>query len=129
LILGSGVGLILIGVSVGIITLLGGYSFTWSATNAVGSILALAIGATIVEELIFRGLFLQAIEKRLKYEEIALNSDVRIAFLEFYFVSSVFFNTRILFYHLKLYKKTWYFRYNSNFYKGILIIRSTSNPS
>ncbi|MDP9697824.1 membrane protease YdiL (CAAX protease family) [Paenibacillus intestini] len=65
LILGSGVGLILIGVSVGIITLLGGYSFTWSATNAVGSILALAIGAAIVEELIFRGLFLQAIEKRL----------------------------------------------------------------
>jgi membrane protease YdiL (CAAX protease family) len=65
LILGAAVGLILIGVSVGIIMMLGGYSFTWSATNAVGSILAMAIGAAIVEELIFRGLFLQAVEKRL----------------------------------------------------------------
>jgi membrane protease YdiL (CAAX protease family) len=65
LILGAAVGLILIGVSVGIIMMLGGYSFTWSATNAVGSILAMAIGAAIMEELIFRGLFLQAVEKRL----------------------------------------------------------------
>ncbi|MGQ8872262.1 lysostaphin resistance A-like protein [Paenibacillus sp. TSA_86.1] len=63
--LGAGIGLIFIGVSVGIITMFGGYNFTWSATNAVGSIWALAIGAAIVEELIFRGLFLQAVEKRL----------------------------------------------------------------
>lgn len=64
LLLGAGVGLAFIAVSVGIIMMLGGYSFTWSTENAVSSILAIAIAAAIVEELLFRGLFLQAIEKR-----------------------------------------------------------------
>ncbi|MBB6020110.1 membrane protease YdiL (CAAX protease family) [Paenibacillus sp. JGP012] len=64
LMFGAGVGLLLIGTSALIIMLLGGYSFTRSQEHAAGSIIALAIGAAVVEELIFRGLFLQAIEKR-----------------------------------------------------------------
>ncbi|GGH51899.1 CAAX amino protease [Paenibacillus silvae] len=64
LVFGAGVGSLLIAVSALIIMLLGGYSFTWSQEHAAGSIIALAIGAAVVEELIFRGLFLQAIEKR-----------------------------------------------------------------
>ncbi|MEO2213110.1 CPBP family intramembrane glutamic endopeptidase [Paenibacillus amylolyticus] len=62
-IFGAFVGLIFIGVSVGVIVLLGGYTFTWSTEHSITPIFALAISAAIVEELVFRGLFLQAMER------------------------------------------------------------------
>ncbi|SDC60877.1 hypothetical protein SAMN05428987_2005 [Paenibacillus sp. CF095] len=62
-IFGGFVGLIFIGVSVGVIVLFGGYTFTWSTEHSITPIFALAISAAIVEELVFRGLFLQAMER------------------------------------------------------------------
>ena len=53
-------------VSVGTITLLGGYQFTFDGAaglRAVPALLAIAIGGAVTEELLFRGLGLQAIEK------------------------------------------------------------------
>lgn len=62
-IFGATIGLVLIAVSVGIIVLFGGYSFQWSADRFAMSVIASAIGAAILEELVFRGIMLQAIEK------------------------------------------------------------------
>ena len=53
-------------VSVGIITLLGGYRFTFDGAAGLGALpalIAVAIGGAVTEELLFRGLILQAIEK------------------------------------------------------------------
>ncbi|WP_239618902.1 CPBP family intramembrane glutamic endopeptidase [Cohnella mopanensis] len=63
---GAVVGLIFIIVSTALIVLLDGYSFKWSAENAssvVWPIITTQLGAAFVEELIFRGLAFQAIEK------------------------------------------------------------------
>lgn len=60
-------GAIFIAVSTLIIVMLGGYSFQWAAAADPGSILLTsietALSAAIVEELVFRGLMLQAIQK------------------------------------------------------------------
>jgi membrane protease YdiL (CAAX protease family) len=63
---GAVVGLIFIIVSTALIVLLDGYSFKWSTENAssvVWPIITTQLGAAFVEELIFRGLAFQAIEK------------------------------------------------------------------
>jgi Type IIA topoisomerase (DNA gyrase/topo II, topoisomerase IV), B subunit len=65
-IFGAVVGLLFIIVSTALIVLFGGYSFKWSTDNAssvVLPIIATSLGAAFVEELIFRGLAFQAIEK------------------------------------------------------------------
>jgi membrane protease YdiL (CAAX protease family) len=60
-------GAVFIAVSTLIIVMLGGYSFQWAAAADPGSILMTsietALSAAIVEELVFRGLMLQAIQK------------------------------------------------------------------
>ncbi|WP_339295211.1 type II CAAX endopeptidase family protein [Paenibacillus sp. FSL W7-1279] len=65
--LGVLTGTIFIAGSVFIIMALGGYSFQWASSANAGSVLlstiGAALGAAIVEELIFRGLMLQAIDK------------------------------------------------------------------
>lgn len=66
-IFGGVVGLIFILVSTALIVLFGGYSFKWSPENAssvVWPIITTQLIAALVEELIFRGLAFQAIEKR-----------------------------------------------------------------
>ncbi|WP_159888139.1 CPBP family intramembrane glutamic endopeptidase [Paenibacillus puerhi] len=66
-IFGAVVGLIFILVSTALIVLFGGYSFKWSPENAssvVWAIITTQLVAAFVEELIFRGLAFQAIEKR-----------------------------------------------------------------
>ncbi|MFD3257286.1 CPBP family intramembrane glutamic endopeptidase [Paenibacillus lentus] len=66
-IFGAAVGLIFIIVSTALIVLLGGYSFKWSPENASSVILPIIttqLVAAFVEELIFRGLAFQAIEKK-----------------------------------------------------------------
>jgi len=63
---GAVIGLIFIVVSTTLIVLLGGYSFKWSNENissVVMPIIATSLGAAFVEELIFRGLAFQAIER------------------------------------------------------------------
>lgn len=63
---GAVVGLIFIIVSTALIVLFNGYSFKWSTENAgsvVWPIITTQLGAAFVEELIFRGLAFQAIEK------------------------------------------------------------------
>lgn len=65
-IFGAVVGLIFVIVSTVLIISFGGYSFKWSPENAgsvVLPIITTALGAALVEELIFRGLAFQAIEK------------------------------------------------------------------
>ncbi|QMV42082.1 CPBP family intramembrane glutamic endopeptidase [Cohnella cholangitidis] len=65
-ILGAVVGLLFIIVSTALIVLFDGYSFKWSTENAssvVWPIITTSLGAAFVEELIFRGLAFQAIEK------------------------------------------------------------------
>lgn len=65
--LGVLTGTIFIAGSVFIIMALGGYSFQWASSASVGSVLmssiGAALGAAIVEELIFRGLVFQAIDR------------------------------------------------------------------
>lgn len=65
--LGIITGAIFIAVSTLIIVMLGGYSFQWAGAADPGSILMTSIetslSAAIVEELVFRGLMLQAIQK------------------------------------------------------------------
>lgn len=60
-------GAIFITVSTFIIVAAGGYSFQWDSTAGMGSVLissiTAALNAAIIEELIFRGLMLQAISK------------------------------------------------------------------
>lgn len=65
-IFGATVGLIFIAISTGLIILLGGYSFQWANVNissVVLPIITTSLGAAFIEELIFRGLAFQAIEK------------------------------------------------------------------
>lgn len=62
---GGSIGLAFVLLSVLVITVLGGYSFTWSrGLPAVLPLAAVSIGAAVTEELIFRGLALQALEER-----------------------------------------------------------------
>lgn len=52
--------------SIGIATLLGGFSITWhpvNAANAVALVIGINVGAAAVEEIVFRGIAFQAIEK------------------------------------------------------------------
>ncbi|OIB03604.1 peptidase [Paenibacillus sp. LC231] len=66
-VLGVLTGTIFIAGSVFIIMALGGYSFQWASSANAGSVLissiGAALGAAIIEELIFRGLMFQAIDK------------------------------------------------------------------
>lgn len=64
--LGAGIAVGLLGVSLGIITLTGSYHFTFDGAaglSALPALVAIAIGASVTEEIIFRGLALQAIER------------------------------------------------------------------
>ncbi|RKE23474.1 CPBP family intramembrane glutamic endopeptidase [Streptomyces sp. TLI_171] len=66
LLLGSGVGLAFILASAVLITMCGGYSFSWAGHGVlpvVGSAVTAQIGAAVTEELVFRGLALQALER------------------------------------------------------------------
>ncbi|GAA0403074.1 CAAX amino protease [Acrocarpospora corrugata] len=61
---GAAIGLGFVLLSVLVITVLGGYSFTWSqGLSVVLPVVAVSIGAAVTEELIFRGLALQALEE------------------------------------------------------------------
>ncbi|MFI8392738.1 lysostaphin resistance A-like protein [Streptomyces sp. NPDC085540] len=65
--LGGGIGLGFILVSLLLISLFGGYSFTWAGKSllpVVGSAVVVQIGTAVTEELMFRGLFLQGLEQR-----------------------------------------------------------------
>ncbi|MGW0964888.1 CPBP family intramembrane glutamic endopeptidase [Streptomyces sp. NPDC002516] len=64
--LGGGIGLGFIVVSTLLITALGGYSFSWAGNgfvSVVWSAVMVQIGASVTEELMFRGLALQALEQ------------------------------------------------------------------
>lgn len=64
--LGGGIGLGFILVSALLITAFGGYSFSWAGDgfmSVVWTAVAVQIGAAVTEELLFRGLALQALEK------------------------------------------------------------------
>ena len=63
---GAGIGAGFVLVSVGIICALGGYTITWHPVDALPTVMvivAVNVGAAIVEETIFRGLAFQAIER------------------------------------------------------------------
>jgi membrane protease YdiL (CAAX protease family) len=65
--LGSAIGLGFILVSALLISALGGYSFSWAGNgfvSVVWSAVMVQIGAAVTEELMFRGLALQALEQR-----------------------------------------------------------------
>ncbi|MFJ7945354.1 lysostaphin resistance A-like protein [Streptomyces sp. NPDC096354] len=65
--LGSGIGLGFILVSVLLISAFGGYSFSWAGgafVPVVWSAVMVQIGTAVTEELMFRGLALQALERR-----------------------------------------------------------------
>ncbi|MEW1837380.1 CPBP family intramembrane glutamic endopeptidase [Nonomuraea angiospora] len=62
---GAGVGLAFVLVCALLIAAAGGYSFSWSSGNLLPAVLAVAataVGAAVTEELMFRGLALQALE-------------------------------------------------------------------
>jgi membrane protease YdiL (CAAX protease family) len=64
--LGGGIGLGFVLVSALVVTAFGGYSFSWAGdgfVSVVWSAAAVQIGAAVTEELMFRGLALQALEK------------------------------------------------------------------
>ncbi|TDD81681.1 CPBP family intramembrane glutamic endopeptidase [Actinomadura rubrisoli] len=64
--LGGGIGLGFVLVPVLLITVFGGYSFSWAGHGflpVVASAAATAVGAAVAEELMFRGLALQALEQ------------------------------------------------------------------
>ncbi|MFF3642040.1 CPBP family intramembrane glutamic endopeptidase [Streptomyces sp. NPDC002564] len=64
---GGGVGLAFILIVLGLVTVLGGYSFSWaghSVVPLVWSAVMTQINAAVCEELMFRGLALQALEQR-----------------------------------------------------------------
>ncbi|MFH9298558.1 lysostaphin resistance A-like protein [Streptomyces sp. NPDC017520] len=66
MLLGGGIGLGFILVSALLITAFGGYSFTWAGDgflSVVRTAVAVQIGAAVTEELLFRGLALQALEQ------------------------------------------------------------------
>lgn len=61
---GIGVGVAFIVTSVGIVVLLGGWTFAWGDENPASvllSVLSVSVGAAVVEEIVFRGLLLQSI--------------------------------------------------------------------
>jgi membrane protease YdiL (CAAX protease family) len=63
---GAGIGLGFVLASTLLIVIFGGYSFTWSSESFLGVVLATAAtqaGAAVTEELMFRGLALQAFER------------------------------------------------------------------
>ena len=65
--LGSAIGLGFIAVAAVLIAALGGYSFSWAhhaLLATVASVVAVQAGAAVTEELMFRGVALQAIEQR-----------------------------------------------------------------
>jgi membrane protease YdiL (CAAX protease family) len=64
--LGGGIGLAFVLVSALLITVFGGYSFSWAGNgflSVVASAVAVQAGAAVTEELMFRGLALQALEQ------------------------------------------------------------------
>ncbi|MCX7522686.1 CPBP family intramembrane metalloprotease [Microbacterium sp. STN6] len=64
--LGAAIGAGFVVVSVALVALLGGYTVAWhpvDAARTVALVVAVNIGAAVVEELVFRGLALQAIER------------------------------------------------------------------
>jgi membrane protease YdiL (CAAX protease family) len=64
--LGAAIGAAFVVVSVALVVLLGGYTVTWQPIDAgrtVAVVVAVNIGAAVVEELVFRGLAFQAIER------------------------------------------------------------------
>lgn len=64
--LGLEIGLVFVAVSVATIAALGGYRIEWASPDVLAVVLqivAVHIGAAVVEELIFRGLALQALER------------------------------------------------------------------
>jgi membrane protease YdiL (CAAX protease family) len=64
--LGGGIGLAFVLVSALLIAAFGGYSFTWSSSDflpVVLTVAAVSLGGAVTEELIFRGLVLQAVER------------------------------------------------------------------
>ncbi|GLW56378.1 CPBP family intramembrane glutamic endopeptidase [Kitasatospora phosalacinea] len=67
LLLGGGIGLGFVLAAAFLITALGGYSFSWTGgggvLSLVGGAVALQVGAAVSEELLFRGLALQALEQ------------------------------------------------------------------
>ncbi|MFB7945440.1 lysostaphin resistance A-like protein [Kitasatospora phosalacinea] len=68
LLLGGGIGLGFVLAAAFLITVFGGYSFSWtggggSVLSLVGGAVALQVGASVSEELLFRGLALQALEQ------------------------------------------------------------------
>ncbi|MEU7860602.1 CPBP family intramembrane glutamic endopeptidase [Nonomuraea sp. NPDC049141] len=63
---GAGIGLGFVLVSALLIAIFGGYSFTWSSGNVLSvvfAMVAVSVGAAVTEELMFRGLALQALER------------------------------------------------------------------
>lgn len=65
--LGSAIGLGFIAAAAALIAAFGGYSFSWAhhhVLSTVASVVAVQAGAAVTEELIFRGVVLQAIEQR-----------------------------------------------------------------
>jgi uncharacterized protein len=65
--LGSAIGLGFIVAATALIAAFGGYSFSWAhhgVLSTMASVVAVQIGAAVTEELIFRGVALQAIEQR-----------------------------------------------------------------
>jgi membrane protease YdiL (CAAX protease family) len=65
--LGGAIGLGFIAAAAALITAFGGYSFSWAhhgVLPAVASVAAVQAGAAVTEELMFRGVALQAIEQR-----------------------------------------------------------------
>jgi membrane protease YdiL (CAAX protease family) len=64
--LGAGIGLAFVLGSTLLITILGGYSFSWSGGRLIpvlGTVFGTAAGAAVTEELMFRGLAVQALEE------------------------------------------------------------------
>lgn len=65
--LGGAIGLGFIAAAAGLIAMCGGYSFSWAHRDLLGtlaSVMAVQAGAAVAEELVFRGVALQAIEQR-----------------------------------------------------------------
>ncbi|WP_167131229.1 CPBP family intramembrane glutamic endopeptidase [Paramicrobacterium chengjingii] len=63
---GIEVGLVFVALTVATISLLGGYTFEWASgdiLSVITTVVAVNVGAAVIEELIFRGLALQALEK------------------------------------------------------------------
>lgn len=66
LLLGAGIGAGFLLASVAVITILGGYRFTLDGAAGLGALpglIAMAVGAALTEELLFRGLAFQAVEQ------------------------------------------------------------------